>query len=72
MIEKSKLKKSELKQYNGAWDNFYRRMKELIEAVIELQNIPDTTFTVDDLNQISNRVEKFTKTLTRIRETIIK
>ena len=70
MIDRNKLKKSDLKQYDNAWMNFYRRMAELIEAVKELEEIEDGEFSIDDINQISNRVEKLTKTIKRVGDCI--
>lgn len=70
MIDKSKLKKSDRKQYENALMNFYAKMAELIEAVKALEEIQDGEFSVDDLNQISNRVEKLAKTIRRVGDCI--
>jgi hypothetical protein len=70
MINKENLKKSDKKKYEEAWMNFYKKMAELIVAVKALEEIPDGEFSVDDLNQICTRIEKLTKTILRIGESI--
>jgi hypothetical protein len=70
MINKENLKKSDKKKYEEAWMNFYKKMAELIVAVKALEEIPNGEFSVDDLNQICTRIEKLTKTILRIGESI--
>lgn len=70
MINKENLKKSDKKKYEAAWMNFYKKMAELIVAFKALEEIPDGELSVDDLNQICTRIEKLTKTILRIGESI--
>jgi hypothetical protein len=68
MVNKTHMKKSDRKQYDDAWLSFHVSMDGFMRALVELQKLGDNDFTVDDLNQISGRIDKITKTVNRIVE----
>ena len=65
------MKKSDKKQFENAWENFYIKTKNLMDSLDSICNMQDEDFTVDDLNQISNNIDKLTKTIKRVGEKCI-
>lgn len=70
--KKGKLKKSDQRQYDNAWDNFYESMRDFFAALTAIEELDDLDFSVDDLNQLSSRMDKLTIFIQRIGESINK
>jgi hypothetical protein len=63
------MKKSDKKQIDNAWRKFHEGMDRFMTALADIQTLSDSEFSVDDLNQLTSRVDKISATLERIKET---
>lgn len=66
------MKKSDAKQWEGAMIHFDDVMDEFMDACQLIKTWDKEDFTTDNLNQISSRIEKATKTIKKIGESFNK
>ena len=62
------MKISDKKQREKAWRYYYESFKRLLESLDFLIDLEDRELTVDEINQLAMRVDKFASTVERIIE----
>jgi nucleoside-triphosphatase THEP1 len=60
------MKISDKKQREKAWRYYYESFKRLLESLDFLIDLEDRDLTVDEINQLAMRVDKFATTVERI------
>lgn len=60
------MKISDKKQREKAWRYYYESFKRLLESLDFLIGLEDRDLTVDEINQLAMRVDKFATTVERI------
>lgn len=60
------MKISDKKQREKAWRYYYESFKRLLESLDFLIGLEDRELTVDEINQLAMRVDKFAATVERI------
>lgn len=60
------MKISDKKQREKAWRYYYESFKRLLESLDFLIGLEDRDLTVDEINQLAMRVDKFAMTVERI------
>lgn len=60
------MKISDKKQREKAWRYYYESFKRLLESLDFLIDLEDRDLTVDEINQLAMRVDKFATTVKRI------
>ncbi len=60
------MKKSDKKQYEKAWDCFNEGWTAFMSAMLLMDELDESDYSIDDLNQMGGRMLKLAATINRI------